>query len=309
MRVHFIINPRAGRGLSRGLLDAIREEFCDHDIALATDYRELPSAPPPDTVVAVGGDGTVNLAIRACARTQAILGILPRGSSNDLARALGIPTRLTAACAVIRDGHVARIDLLRVNGTRFATCGGLGLGAAVAIRANRWRRSGGRARPSWAALGRRIYPLAAMAELAHEVQPFHARLESGRNTRETLCAALLVSNQPKCGGFCTSPSASHRDGLLDLCEIVASANRRRLAWISWQALRGHLDRCQEVTHHRATALRITTDRFLPFFGDGEILCRAHRFDVSVQGRALRIAVPRSETAPTAAGSMRGVRCD
>jgi diacylglycerol kinase family enzyme len=204
---------------------------------------------------------------------------------------LGIPADLREACTAILHGFIARIDLLSVNGICFATNGGLGLGAAIAIRANRWRDSERGARHWQCLLGRRVYALAAMAELARGWQPFRARLGTPARLSSALCASLLISNQPDLGGFRPSPAACNRDGFLDLCAIRAPARAGRMAWISLQVLRGRTDLCREVDQYRARELRIATDRPLPFFGDGEVLCRSRHFLISVRHRALRVAVP------------------
>jgi diacylglycerol kinase family enzyme len=93
------------------------------------------------TIVAVGGDGTVNRVVNTQHPREAAIGIIPLGTANDLAAALGIPDDPTAACRVIRAGRTRWIDPVGVNAKRFATCGGIGLAAEAAMRGNRWRQS------------------------------------------------------------------------------------------------------------------------------------------------------------------------
>ncbi len=294
MRIHFVINPRAGHARRSDPRTAIREAFPEHCIRIssnpATIWRDSASS-RPDLIVAAGGDGTVNRVINAVSPERLSVGILPCGSSNDLARALGIPRDLGRACAVIRRAALAEIDLIAVNGTYFATCGGIGFAAAVAERANRWRNGGDRAPTAAARLGRAVYPAATLAELLRRREPFHARLCCAEWRHEASWAALLISNQPHFGGFCVSPEASNQDGFLDLCEIAPPSGRARMAWISLQAYRRRADTCAEVRNHRTRSITIVAKQPVPFFGDGEILCHGRRFHIAVTRHALRVVVP------------------
>lgn len=311
MRVHFIVNPMAGRARYGKLVAAIRREFSEHDIHITPSLptfladRSKRAAGTPqvavegarvDMVVAVGGDGTVNGVINAAGAGGVPVGILPCGSANDLAGALGIPKDFGRACAIIRSAHLAKIDLISVNGTCFATCGGLGLAADIAQRVNRWK--GGASRKSNVArvLGKNVYLLAALVELGRTWRPVHGRILGNGDGRQARWASVLVCNQPQFGGFSPMPMASNRDGVLDLCEVRAPPQRGRMLWVSLQALRGRAHTCPEVTQHRAAAVTIVTDRPVPFLGDGEILAVARRFRIEVNPAALRVAVAHNGTA-------------
>lgn len=87
-----------------------------------------------ELVIVGGGDGTLNAAIEGLIDTQLPLGILPMGTANDLARTLGIPTSLSAACQVIASGKVRRIDLGWVNGQHFFNVASLGLSVQITER-------------------------------------------------------------------------------------------------------------------------------------------------------------------------------
>ena len=80
-----------------------------------------------DLVVIVGGDGTVNAALRGLMETGLPLGILPLGTANDLARTLRIPADPSAAAAVIIGGQMRRIDVDQVNDQFFINVASMGL--------------------------------------------------------------------------------------------------------------------------------------------------------------------------------------
>ena len=93
-----------------------------------------------NVVLAAGGDGTMNAAINGIAGSEASLAVLPRGTANDLAAIHALPTRLEDVCEDLLSGRTERIDLISVNGWRYATDGGIGLCCSVADVAETLRR-------------------------------------------------------------------------------------------------------------------------------------------------------------------------
>ena len=82
-------------------------------------------------IIAVGGDGTVNEIARAMLHTDAVLGIIPKGSGNGLARELHIPMDSRKALEVIAKGHQTVIDCCQANGRVFFCTCGVGFDATV----------------------------------------------------------------------------------------------------------------------------------------------------------------------------------
>src|SRR5260370_25207680 len=114
----------ADRGWEMELLEA-RAVAAGHGVT-----REAVAA-GAQLVLAVGGDGTVRACAEALAGTAVPLAIVPRGTANLVATALGIPSSLGAALAVGFGQHERRIDLAVADGLTFAAMAGIGLGAAV----------------------------------------------------------------------------------------------------------------------------------------------------------------------------------
>jgi diacylglycerol kinase (ATP) len=293
MKPWFVVNPVAGRVRYGAVETAIRRELAGRD---ATISPELPQASRGEggIVVAVGGDGTVNRVINRCHPAGLRLGLIPRGSANDLGAELEIPNDLEHAWRVVEGGWYAQIDLLSVNGARFVTCGGLGLATEVAARANAWKARAGWIGRLARSLGPLVYPLATLAEVrARAGRPLRAVVHADGVARSVDLAALIVSNQARFGRwFSASPLASNRDGHLHLCGIETPRSRARLLRVCLQLLRGRPERCSEVFQLRATSMTIETDEEVTFFGDGEALARGRRFRIEVLPRALKVAVPR-----------------
>ena len=122
-------------------------------------WRAPPSRPAPGLVVAAGGDGTVRACAQALAGTQVPLGIVPLGTANLAARALGIPPRLGGSLAAAFGGHERRIDLAVAGaavgdagaragggaaGLTFAAMAGIGLDAEVVAATPRLLQAAGR---------------------------------------------------------------------------------------------------------------------------------------------------------------------
>ena len=232
--------------------------------AAATSKAAAEAAQRGDDVLAVlGGDGTAHLAAQAVAGTATALAVLPTGSGNDLAAALGIPADPVQAAGhiaqALRKGQRRRIDLGRIEGAaRFTTVLCTGFDAAVNKRANAMR---------WPA-GPRRYDLAVLAELAALTpRPVQVRTE----TTEVAMEAILVAVGNGCsygGGLQICPDATLADGLLDVI-IIAAVNRRRLLRV-FPALRtgGHVHE-PEVTVLRAAMVSIDGNPDWPVYADGE----------------------------------------
>src|SRR6476661_2047631 len=107
-------------------------ESTDHARELSDTIRRYQNR--VELVIIGGGDGTLNAAIEGLIDTKLPLGILPMGTANDLARTLGIPTDLSAACQVIASGKVRLIDLGWVNGQHFFNVASLGLSVEITQR-------------------------------------------------------------------------------------------------------------------------------------------------------------------------------
>ena len=293
MLARFVVNPRAARVPHASLEEVLREEFPDWDLRLGADLATGDPDARPDLVVAVGGDGTVHRLLDQLRGRAVPLGILPCGRANDFARALGLPRDLRRACAVLRDGAVADIDLVSVNGRPLATCGGLGLVASVSARANGWRSRAGLGARVARRLGSAVYAAAMGLEIAGGWTPVTARITSPEGSHEARLAAFLVSNQPRFGGrLCVSPRASNRDGHLHLCEIRSPRRRWRMLGIGVCAWTRGLGDAPEITRTLVREAEISTERDQFFYGDGEPVAWGRRFCLRAEPAALRVIVPR-----------------
>ena len=148
VRIAVVLNSTAGTFLDRPGLDrpdapdslphllrdaGLEAEFIPQEAGTLPERIAQACLLKPHILVVAGGDGTVACAAQCIARTDIVLGILPFGTANVLARDLDIPIgNIAAAVAVLRDGGVREIDAAEVNGQLFLCGSMLGLPARLA---------------------------------------------------------------------------------------------------------------------------------------------------------------------------------
>ena len=119
-KVLAIINPKSGTSSKSGVVSKLIEVFADSPYTLyftytcyaghASELAEDAAKAGFARVIAVGGDGTVNEVARGLLHTQTALSIIPMGSGNGLARALGLPMNIKRAAVIAARGKIDTID-------------------------------------------------------------------------------------------------------------------------------------------------------------------------------------------------------
>ena len=214
-----------------------------------------------DLVVLGGGDGTIRSCLRILKETNCVLGVLPLGTANNLARNLGIPADLETACEVLMNGAVGQIDLGMVNDHYFVNVAGIGLSTQV----NRGVAS--RSKKKWGVLG---YGIAAL-KLLWRARQFTAEIECDGVKRQVRALQITLCNGRHFGaGMTIHPDARIDDERLDLCAFQVEH------W--WQpfsmatALRGgrHLD-LRGVQLFQGKEITVRTPRKMWIDTDGEVI--------------------------------------
>jgi diacylglycerol kinase family enzyme len=242
-------------------------------------------------IAVAGGDGTVNRVVNALDGTDVPIAILPRGTANDLARELGIPTAPEAAAQRIVDGRLRVVDLIDVNDRTLATVGGLGLPASCALCATRLKERIPIAR---AALGTSVYSVAAAATVlagSNDVQRLRLVIRRPRGRTivvERPSHGLLIANQRRFGGRLALPTASESDdGMFEVAFLPAGNRGRLLATLA--ALRfGRTVSRRALRVWRVVGASVECERPTAVFGDGDLLGLARRFTLRVRPGALRV---------------------
>ncbi len=273
-----LANPSAGRGRHRGLLPGVVQALgtAGHDVRILTagsgiEAEEACHAAVADgaaAVVAVGGDGTVHRALQSVAGRPVGFGVVPAGTGNDFASAVGVPADpLKAAegiAVALRDGRDHRFDLARTrdaHGERRWFCAVLAAGfdALVNERANRMRRP----------TGPRRYDLAILLELARlRARTYTVTLDGAERTfpAEIVAVGNCASYG---GGMRMLPDADPADGLLDVL-FAAPLGRLDLMRLKPRLRQGTHVRDPRVTVLRAREVRIAAEGIVSY-ADGERL--------------------------------------
>lgn len=248
--------------------------------------RELAEA--ADVVVAVGGDGTVQEVVSGLVGTEAVFGVVPFGTGNDLAHALRMPTKLRPAMEALAKGsadsrpldvgHVRWTEDGRtINERVFANCVGAGFDGLAAIDAQRYKRLGGRA----AYLAATVRALTRWKSRAIEVEIRTA--EAGTDATIGLgdvgdlfytgpyFLCEIGNGHSIGGGILLTPDAVPDDGALDVC-LARPLSLRRVARVLPLAMKAAHTNEPEVSMGRAGRIAIRATRgTLPVHADGEPL--------------------------------------
>jgi diacylglycerol kinase (ATP) len=213
----FIINPVSGGKKKDKVPQLIKEHLdaslFDYEIiysTLETPISQISSSAAQtfDVIVAVGGDGTVNETASAIAGTNKVLGIIPFGSGNGLARFLKIPMNTINAIKALNTGRTEAMDAGKINDKWFFNMAGMGFDAHISE-----VFSHGKTR------GFRQYFKSSVKEISnYKARQYHLEIDGNRYDRKAFMLSFANSSQYGNNAH-VSPKASLHDGLIDVCII------------------------------------------------------------------------------------------
>jgi YegS/Rv2252/BmrU family lipid kinase len=319
--VCLIVNPAAGGGKAGRLAPAVEQALRGHGLVVSRlDTRDLgharelayQAAGRGETVAALSGDGMVGaLADTLRAVPGAVLGVLPGGRGNDLARVLGVPEDAVAACATIAHGIPRAMDLGLVSDGESGTDGRAFVGIASVGFDSEANRIANEA-PAW--LGGLVYAYGALrALLFWRAARFEITLDAAAEPRVVTAYSIGAANSKAYGGgMRAAPDAMLDDGLL---EVVVLENVGKLSFllkIFPKVFNGTHVREPSVSVFRAAEVAISADRPFTMYADGDPIG-----ELPVRVRALRGAVtvltpaagpadpPFADPSPTSSAAERG----
>ena len=262
-------------------------------------------------VFAAGGDGTVRACAEALAGTGVPLAIVPLGTANLTARALGVPTRAERALDAGFDGRDRRIDLALLEGTgvgrasgggtrgggasadeisggrtegsatRFAAMAGIGLDAAVVEAAHEQLKR----RLGWVA-----YAVSGVTRLSLPPRDFTMRLDDAEPLRLRARCVVVANAGLLPGGFTLLPGARLDDGLLDV-GILAPVGGWDWVRVAGRVLARSRRQDHSLERFQARRVQVSADVKLPRQVDGEIVAPGQTLSVSVCPGVLLVRQP------------------
>lgn len=274
MTIDLIVNPASGPAV-RGLARGARLEFAARvleaggatvrasatraagDAALAV-RRAVKGM--SDLVVVWGGDGTVNEVASGLLGHDVPLAIVPGGSGNGFARALGVPLQAGAALRLALEGRSRRVDTARAGTRRFFNIAGIGFDAGVALRFN---ASGSRR-------GLLPYLRGIAAELrVHEATHYDVYLD-GQPWFEGDAHLVATANGQQYGHNARiAPWAALDDGWLDVV-VVPDITTWRVIRHGWRLFAGSVARVPGVRTGRANRVDVGVAEARLLHLDGEV---------------------------------------
>jgi diacylglycerol kinase (ATP) len=282
-RILFIVNPKSGTGKKRKILSLLEAKTWNgrsFDLAYttgpghATTLAREAAGKGYNVVVAVGGDGSVNEAGKGLKNTALVLGILPAGSGNGLARHLGISMDPTKALDIIFTGKNKRIDTGTLNGTFFAGIAGLGLDAHIA--------------DSFARFGKRGFSSYARVFLKEFPRYKARRYQIGDKTYQALLITFANSSQFGNNAI-ISPKSDVSDGQLECC-IVSPLPVYRVPGMLRALFKGKLEKQDGYRSFPFEKLEIQHPGG-PAHVDGEPLNTGEKISVECHKESLWVRTP------------------
>ena len=287
-----IANPASRRGgqLVEAARQAILDEGATCDVMLTErtgHAQELGAAHGRhyDVVFTLGGDGTAMEVAGSLAGSGVPIGVLPGGTGNLLARALGIPRNVRRAVKALLHGSVRQIDLGVVYGRRFAVAAGVGIDSTMVVETPAWMKK---------RLGVFAYTIIATRAALRAVifrRFFLVRVTVDGEVVERRAAAVLFANFGAIleNRIAFGPDIVVDDGLLDCC-IFSPSHLWDAMRIMWRVTRRDFRPDRAILYRKGTRFRIETDPILPLQADGELL-GVTPAEITVEPLAAHLLVP------------------
>jgi diacylglycerol kinase (ATP) len=277
MRIKVIINPMANNGRSRQLIPKLKEWSAAHsdfsvvtteDRGHAQQLAREAAFDGFDIVVAGGGDGTVHEVVNGlfeAGQTGTKLGIIPLGSGNDLAFALGIPLDPKTAVSHLTTGTPRAVDLARIEDENGRFCVvdnniGIGFDAMVVVRTEAITRIQGFLK----------YLTAVFQCIAfyYNTPYLEMDFDGEQVAQESLFLAFGVGFRGG-GGFLLTPDARLDDDLIDTC-LVNPVSRPTMLYMLNQAIKGTHITSRHVTMRQSKQIIVKSKTPMPIHVDGEM---------------------------------------
>jgi YegS/Rv2252/BmrU family lipid kinase len=228
-----------------------------------------------------GGDGMAQRCIDTLAGTGATIALVPAGTANLLATNLGISKDIAGAVATGLQGSVRAIDVVTMNGERFAVMAGAGFDADMIAGADGGLKD---------RLGRAAYLWTGTKSIRAE--PFEARIRvDGAPWFRGPASCILAGNVGSLfAGVRMFPDAEPDDGLVDLAVITADGVAQWAETVG-RTVAGRAERSAHVRTTKAREVKVKLDRKVLYELDGGARTKVKAYRLEVEPGAIGVRVP------------------
>lgn len=281
----FIVNPISGVGKQRQIASLLKKyldlekykfeivftEYSEHAISLSKN-----AIGQFDMVVAVGGDGTINEVAKSLTNSSVVMGILPVGSGNGLARHLKIPLQLKNSIKKLNEAKIQTIDTANINGKCFVNVAGIGFDAHVAhLYANTKKR------------GAIPYVKLVTTEF-RKYQPVDYKVFIDDKPYHFSAFLISFANSSQFGNNAyISPKALINDGLIDVC-MLSKFPIVKSGGLGVKLLNKKIDKSKYMNIVQGKKICIKTEGEIKAHIDGEPIILPNELNIIVNPLSLKI---------------------
>ncbi|SDH50838.1 lipid kinase, YegS/Rv2252/BmrU family [Pedobacter terrae] len=289
INILFIINPiSGGRGKLRipDFIDKYldKEKFSPNFVfseyvGHAGELADEAATKNFDVIIAAGGDGTINEVATKVLKHNKILGILPLGSGNGLARFLNISKNLRYALSIINNFKIDEIDTAEFNKKCFFNLAGMGFDAHLSAVFSKDKKRG---LSGYVKLGfKEVFN--------YKAQTYQLAIDGKAYTRKAFAISIANSSQYGNDVF-IAPNASVKDGLLDVC-IIKPFPIIKLPLLGYVMLNGKAETSDMIEIIKGKNIKITRETAGAVHVDGEPLQMGVEIEAMVKPLSLKVIVP------------------
>jgi len=291
-----IFNPFAGQGDSVSELAAIQAALSPElalDIYTINSEEDDPVllarraiARGTEMIIASGGDGTISNVAEASISTGIPFGMIPRGTANAFAKALGIPLEIKAACETILTGQTRLVDAAFCNGKPMVLLAGVGFEAEAIEKADREAKN---------RFGKLAYIIAGVNQWWNNFKSFQVWIETEEETISLQASAVTIANVAPLTSVLAhgAEAVIADDGLLDIT-IVAPISRKNAVLAAYHLLKTGFIRTstnrEDIKYFRTSQIKIKTKPPQKVALDGNLIGNTP-IEIECISKALTILVP------------------
>jgi YegS/Rv2252/BmrU family lipid kinase len=293
VRYKFIIKPPLKKELEKEILELKKENEVDFELTekgedspkSAKNLAKRAIKEGFERIIVCGGDGLLNEVINGIMEEKIpenfAIGIIPTGSGNNFAKALGIPKDIKKAFGVIKSEKKTLVDVGKVNQKYFINCFSLGFDAKINDLANEIKEK-------YSFLPRELsYLFAALKEIIFQIPSYEIEIIGEINLREKL-VLVAITNSPSYGGiFKINPGASISDGKFNLCKIYPVSKPKALYTLFLATKGKHLKIPEVKTYLFSNSLKILVKESAFWEIDGEVKKPEKEFKVEILKSSLK----------------------